>query len=119
MSSHNSAISSRTDLEPCGEFAVTIHRYRSRAVVLYPLAHSLQREPTKPLYDSSWRTWGLSFSKSPIIFCRLHQRIHLSLVSRISLLTGCDAIFAYYIFFFLGVVVCLSHLFFRVFFLGQ
>ena len=38
----------------------------------------LQREPTKPLYNGSWSTWGLSFSKSLIIFCCLHQRIHLS-----------------------------------------
>ena len=40
MSSHNTAISSRTDLNPCGEFTVTIHRCRSRAVVLYPLTHT-------------------------------------------------------------------------------
>lgn len=46
--------------------------------MLYPFAHSLQREPTKPLYNSSWSTWGLTFSKSPIIFCCLHLRIHLS-----------------------------------------
>ena len=41
MSSHNTAISSRTDFNPCGEFAVTIHRYQiGRAVVLYPLTHT-------------------------------------------------------------------------------
>ena len=64
--------------------------------MLYPFAHSLQRESTKPLHNSSWSTWGLSFSRSLIIFCCLHLRIHLSLVSRISLLTGCDAMFAYW-----------------------
>ena len=41
MISHNTAISSRTDFNPCGEFAVTIHRYQiGRAVVLYPLTHT-------------------------------------------------------------------------------
>ena len=38
----------------------------------------------------------MTFSKSPIIFCCVHLRIHLSLVSRISLLTGCDAMFAFW-----------------------
>ena len=37
----------------------------------------------------------VAVSQSLIIFCCVHQRIHLSLVSRISLLTGCDAMFAW------------------------
>ena len=37
----------------------------------------------------------VAVSQSLIILCCVHQGIHLSLVSRISLLTGCDAMFAY------------------------
>jgi len=41
--SHSSAISSRTTY-PCAEFIVTVYRCRNWAVVLYPLACSIQRE---------------------------------------------------------------------------
>ena len=96
MSSHNTAISSRIDLNPCGEFTVTIHRYQllDRAVVLYPLTHT-SNASLLYLCMIIYSKPEVAVSQSLIILCCVHQGIHLSLVSRISLLTGCDAMFAY------------------------
>ena len=47
----------------------------------------LQREPTKPLYNGSWSTWGLSFSKSLIIFVWCIKWFTYPVIRCISLLT--------------------------------
>ena len=80
--------------EPCGEFAVIPHRYLRRAVVLYPLAHSLQRELARSLWDTLRRTWSWICFPELHHFCLLHLRIHLPL--RVHFRAHCvDAISAY------------------------
>jgi hypothetical protein len=91
MSSHNSAIASRIS---CGEFTVTMHRCRNWAVVLYPLANS-SNASLQYLCMIFYCRPEVAVSQS-LIICLLHQGIHLSLFSRISLLTVImDAMFAY------------------------
>ena len=86
MSSHNSAIASRTDVPRVASRTVTMQRCRNWAVVLYPFAYSSNASLLylcKIIYNRP----GVAFSQSPNHFCHLHQRIHLSHSCRISVLT--------------------------------
>ena len=94
MNSHNSAIASRTDFPRVASRTVTMQRCRNWAVVLYPFAYS-SNASLPNLCMIFFGKPEVAVSQSLIIFCCLHLRIHLSLVSRISLLTGCDAMFAW------------------------
>ena len=103
MSSHNTAISSRTDLNRCVEFTVTIHRCRSRAVVLYPLTHT-SNASLLCLCMIIHNRLEVAFSQSLIIFavcikgftCHFSAAFPCSLVAMLCLPDwNCDVPIAY------------------------
>jgi hypothetical protein len=94
MSSHNSAISSRTGFDPrVASIAVTMHRCRNWAVVLYPFAYSSNASLSYLCMIIHDRPGVRSFSESPIIFalcingftCRISAAFPCSLVAMLCL----------------------------------